>query len=421
MDRITSLTTLNNGLRIVTETMPGAVSVSLGAWVGVGTRHEAVEVNGISHLLEHMVFKGTRRRSAEQIAVEIEAVGGQINAYTGRENTAYYVRVLAENLVLGTDIIADIVQHAALPEDELVREREVVLQEIGMSMDTPDDIIFDHFQHAAFPSQAMGRPVLGHADVVGSMSREALAGHRRCHYTPQNLVVAAAGQVEHQTFVDLVVRSFADLPPSQTRASEPSVYRGGEYREAKDLEQIHLLLGFEGLRFHHADVHAAQLLSTALGGGMSSRLFQEIREKRGLVYSVYSFMSSYLDSGLFGIYAGTGPDEIGTLVPVMCEEVRRIGMDLREEELERAKAQLRAMLLMGGESTCGRCEALAQHVLIHGKPLPTAEIIGKINAVDIEQTRRVARDLFAGAPTVAMLGPVMGVEDHSVIMDRLRA
>ena len=421
MDQTTPLTTLDNGLRIVTETMPGAASVSLGAWVGVGTRHEAVEVNGVSHLLEHMVFKGTRRRSAEQIAVEIEAVGGQINAYTGRENTAYYVKVLAEDLVLGTDIIADIVQHAALPEDELVREREVVLQEIGMSMDTPDDIIFDHFQHAAFPGQAMGRPVLGHADVVSCMSREALAGHRQRHYTTENLVVSAAGQVEHQAFVDLVARTFADLPSSQTGASEPAVYRGGEYREAKDLEQLHLLLGFEGLRFHHADTYAAQLLSTALGGGMSSRLFQEIREKRGLVYSVYSFMSSYLDSGLFGIYAGTGPDEIGTLVPVMCEEVRRIGMDLREEELDRAKAQLRAMLLMGGESTGGRCEALAQHVLIHGKPLPTSEIVDKINAVDIEQTRRVARDLFGGVPTVAMLGPVAGVEDHGVIVDRLRS
>jgi len=411
------VTRLASGLTVATDRLESVETVSLGAWVGVGTRFEPAEVNGIAHLLEHMVFKGTARRSARDIAEEIEAVGGHLNAYTGRENTAFYAKVLAEDAPLALDVIADILQNPAFDPDELARERAVVLQEIGQANDTPDDIIFDHFQEAAYPGQALGRPVLGRAEIVSTLARDSLEGYVAQHYGAEQMVVAAAGQIDHQAFVDLTNEAFGALGAQAGTEAEPARYAGGDYREARDLEQVHLLLGFDALGYHDPDYYALMVLSTLFGGGMSSRLFQEIREKRGLVYSIYSFVSAYRDGGLFGIYAGTGEAEVDELIPVVCDELGRLGRDIAEPEVERAKAQLKASILMSRESTGSRCEQLAQQILTFGRPLPMAEVLAKVGAVEAAGLGRLAERLVAAPLTFTALGPVGRVE----IFDRLAA
>jgi predicted Zn-dependent peptidase len=284
MDAV-QLTRLPSGLLVVTETMDRVETVSFGAYVASGTRNETEAENGASHFLEHMAFKGTARRTAVQIAEEVENVGGHINAYTAREQTAYYVKLLKEDLALGADIIGDILTHSTFAPEELERERGVILQEIGQANDTPDDIIFDRFQETAFPSQPMGRPTLGTEDGIKAMRRSALVSYMQSHYAAENVVIAAAGNLRHDTVVDLVVKHFADLPAQKPPAYAPSLYSGGEYREARELDQVHVVLGFPSVPYGDRDYYPALLLSTLLGGGMSSRLFQEIREKRGLVYS----------------------------------------------------------------------------------------------------------------------------------------
>jgi predicted Zn-dependent peptidase len=414
------VTTLSNGLRVATDTMPDMQTVSLGVWVGVGTRNEHASVNGVAHLVEHMLFKGTERRTAFRISEEIENVGGQLNAYTTREHTAYYGKVLHEDTALALDIIADMLQHSRIDEGELARERAVVLQEIGQADDTPDDIIFDLFQETAFPNQAIGRPVLGMSEIVGALPRSALVDYIGGHYGGATMVVVAAGRVEHERFLELAAKAFADLPAVAPRAAEPARYAGGEIREERDLEQLHLVLGFDGVPVHDPDFHAAAVFSTLLGGGMSSRLFQEVREKRGLVYSIYSFSGSYQDGGVFGVYAGTGENEIGELVPVVCDELVKVADSVTEDEVARARAQLRAGTFMSLEGTMSRCEQLGQQLLIYGRPIPVEETAAQIAAVDREAIVRVARRLIAGKPTLAALGPTGRMESYDRIAARLR-
>ncbi len=417
----TRLATLSNGLRIVTDRIDTVDTVSLGIWVDVGTRHEAPEVNGAAHFLEHMAFKGTERRSARDIAEEIEAVGGHLNAYTSRESTAYYAKVLKEDVALALDILADILMHSSFDAAEFERERAVILQELGQANDTPDDIIFDHFQERAFPDQAMGRPVLGHPDILRSLSREAVMAYLRDHYGAARMVLSASGNLDHDRLVALADRLLSVMPPNGASgpelASEPARYVGGEHRQPRELEQLHLVLGFPCLTLDDPDYYAAAVLSTAFGGGMSSRLFQEVREKRGLVYTIHSFSHSYRDGGLFGIYAGTGEDEAEELVPVLCEETLRLSAGLTPVELARAKAQMKAGLLMSLESTGARCEQMAQHMLIHGTPFVPAELVRHIEAVDDAAIGRVVARWQSGAPTLAALGPVGRLEEF----DRLRA
>jgi predicted Zn-dependent peptidase len=415
------ITTLDNGLRVVTDAMPWVDTVSLGVWVDVGTRHEPAEINGVAHLLEHMAFKGTERRSARAIAEEIENVGGHLNAYTSREQTAFYAKVLKEDAALGVDILADILQHSTFDADELERERTVIIQEIGQALDTPDDVIFDLFQERAYPDQAMGRPVLGVAEIIKSIEREAVAGYMRRHYAADRMVLSAAGAVDHDRLVDLAARSFTSLPDYRGAPAEPARYEGGDLREDKDLEQVHLVLGFPGVSYTDPDYYAASTLSTMLGGGMSSRLFQEIREKRGLVYTVYSFASSFADGGIFGVYAGTGEDEVAELMPVLCDEIVKAADTLTEDEVARARAQLKASILMGLESTSARSEHVASQLLIYGRPIETPELVRKIDEVDLGAVRRLARRLFAGAPTFTALGPIGNVAGFDRILDRLKA
>ena len=414
-----TVTSLDNGLRVATDTMESVESVSLGAWVGVGTRHERPEVNGVAHFLEHMVFKGTRRRSARDIAEQIEAVGGQINAYTGRENTAFYAKVLAEHSELALDILADILQHSVFDQGELARERAVILQEIGQAADTPDDIVFDYFQETAYPSQALGRPVLGRSETVSALDRRCLMDYLSGHYGPDDMVVAAAGRIEHGRFCDIVAKAFDALPSGGGPEPEPAAYRGGDHREARDLEQVHLILGFEGVGYHDPDYYASLVLSTLLGGGMSSRLFQEVREERGLAYAIYSFVSAYRDGGLFGVYAGTSDSDVSELLSVVVDEFAKLPSDITEEELDRARAQLKASVLMSRENSLSRCEQLAQQLLVYGRPLSLEEIVDRIEAVDCAGVGRVIGRMRRTQPSLAVIGPTARVDSFESLRDRL--
>jgi predicted Zn-dependent peptidase len=415
------LTRLPSGLTVVSEKMPRVETVSIGAYVNAGTRHESAVENGVSHFLEHMAFKGTERRDAAAIAREIENVGGHLNAYTSRENTAFYAKILKEDAGLAADILGDILTHSTFVPDELERERGVILQEIGQANDTPDDIVFDHFQATAFSSQAMGRPVLGTEETIKGMSREALTGYMRSHYGPTRMVLAAAGAIEHEELLEMAGRHFGHLPTCQDAAAEPSRYTGGEFREERDLDQVHLVFGFPSVAATDPLHTATQVLSTLLGGGMSSRLFQEIREKRGLVYSIYSFASPFQDGGLFAIYAGTGEDQAAELVPVTLEELRRVQTDVTQEELDRAKAQLRASLLMSLESTGSRCEQLARQLQVHGRIIPVEETKARIAAVTIEQVQQAAARAFRAKPTLTALGPAGKVPALPSIAEKLAA
>lgn len=415
------VTRLPNGLTVVSETMPRVETVSVGAYIGVGTRHEAPEVNGVSHFLEHMAFKGTARRDAAAISREIENVGGHLNAYTAREQTAFYAKVLKEDTALAVDIIGDILTHSTFAPEEIERERGVILQEIGQANDTPDDIVFDHFQETAYPAQAMGRPVLGTEETVKAMSREALTGYMGGHYGAGSMIVAGAGALEHDALLDLVRGHFADLPQVGAQVPEGARYAGGEFREGRDLDQVHIVLGFPSVQHGDRLHYPTQLLSALLGGGMSSRLFQEIREKRGLVYSIYSFASPFRDGGLFQIYAGTGEKEAAELMPVTIEALRAVQQDVTEEELARAKAQLRASLLMSLESTGSRCEQLARQLQIFGRVIPAEETKARIAAVTVEQVQEAAAQMFSAAPTLATMGPAENVPGVAVIMEKLAA
>lgn len=415
-----AVTTLPNGLIVASDFMPGIETVSVGVWVGVGTRHEPQPLNGVSHLLEHMAFKGTERRSAIDIAVEIESVGGNLNAYTGRERTCYYAKMLADDLPLALDILADILLNSRFDANELERERHVILQEIGQAEDTPDDIVFDHFQEAAYPGQALGWPVLGRSEVIERITREDVAGYMRRHYGARGTIVAAAGRVDHDALVRQVTELFGGMQPVGETAFEPGHYRGGESRVDRSLEQLHLVLGFEGVGYRDPDYYALGVLSSLYGGGMSSRLFQEIREIRGLAYSVYSFIQSYGDGGLFGVYAGTSAEEAAQVAEIVADELRNLPERVTEAEIARARAQMRADLLMGRESTSSRAEQLSGQLFAYGKPIATATLLEKIDAVDRDAIARLARRLSASPLTLAAIGPTGKVPAIDAIAARLQ-
>ncbi len=414
------LTTLDNGMRVITQDMPALETASVGVWVDAGARSETRQLNGISHLLEHLSFKGTERRDARAIAEEIEAVGGHLNAYTSREHTAYFAKILREDVPLAIDLLADILCNSVFRDDELERERAVVIQEIGQANDTPDDVVFDYFQETAYPDQPLGRPVLGAADGVAALTRDALRGYLGRHYTADRMVLSAAGRLDHDAVVALAASAFDGLATEPAPAFDQARYEGGDNRKARDLEQVHLLMGFDGVAYGDDDFYPVQLLSTLLGGGMSSRLFQEVREKRGLAYSVFSFASSYVDGGLFAVYAGSGEAESAELVEVVCDQVRDVAERVGEDEVARARAQIKAGLLMSLESSSARSEQLARQMLIFGRHVPTAEIVEKIEAVDTARVSAAMRRLLAnGAPTVAALGPVGKLPDYDHIAARL--
>lgn len=409
---------LDNGLGVLTVPMPELGSVALGVWVDVGARHETKALNGVSHMLEHMAFKGTSKRSARRIAEEIEAVGGHLNAFTSREQTAYYARVLKDDVALGADILADILTQSTFQPDELERERQVIIQEIGQAQDTPDDLIFDMLQEASYPDQPIGRPILGSAENVARLTRDEIAGYMADHYRAPAMAVVAAGAVDHAQIRALAEQHFAGLGPKTAGQADLARFVAGDWRDDRDLEQVHLAMAFPGVSFDDPDYFAAQVYATVLGGGMSSRLFQEIREVRGLAYSVFAYSGSSVDSGTVGLYAGTSEQDAGALVPVIADEMGKLVTDATEEEVARARAQLRAGFLMGLESPSSVIETIGRQWLIHGRVMPVDEVLEKLAEVDAVSVRRFADKMMRSRPAVAALGPHQGIETPASIAAR---
>lgn len=413
------ITHLPSGLIVATDRVDTVESVALGAFVDIGARHESAETNGIAHFIEHMFFKGTERRSPAEIAIAVENVGGDLNAFTSREGTAYVARVLKEDTRLALDVVADMLTASTFDAEELAREAQVVVQEIGQAEDTPDDIIHDRFQAIAFPGQALGRPVLGSVETVTSFRSGQLKDYVAQHYGAGATVVSAAGRLEHAAVVDMGAELFERMPVGNRVTPEPGRYVGGELREERDLEQLHVMLGFPSTSHTDPDYYTANVLSLLLGGGMSSRLFQEIREKRGLVYSIYSYTASFDDAGLFAVYAGTGESDVAELMPVLCEQICDVTTRVSEEEVARARAQVRAKLTMGLERMTSRSESLATNIQIHGRHVPIEEIRAHVDAVTPQDVQRVAAKLFSARPTLAVLGPLAKVESFERICARL--
>lgn len=402
--------------------MPGLKSASLGVWVGAGGRHERSEQNGIAHFLEHMAFKGTEKRNSLQIAEAIEDVGGYINAYTSREMTAYYVRVLEPDVPLAMDVISDIVLNSVFDPSEVEIERGVILSEIGQSLDTPDDVIFDWLQEVSYPDQPLGRTILGPEERVRSFTRDDLHAFVKEQYTPDQMVLSAAGSVDHDQLVKMAEAAFGGLPRRVARVLQPAVYHGGERRVIKDLEQAHFAMAFETASYRNDEIYTAQVFSLALGGGMSSRLFQEVREKRGLCYTIYAQAGAYVDTGSITIYAGTSGSDVAELSILCIDELRRAADDMSEAEVNRARVQMKAGMLMGLESPSSRCERLARMVMIWGRVPGLDEVVAKIDAVNTGGVVEYAARLCAsGVPSLALYGPVAAAPEVGVLANRLAA
>ncbi len=416
------ITTLPSGLRVVTDSTPHLETAALGVWISAGSRHERPSEHGLSHLLEHMAFKGTKRRSARAIAEEIEAAGGDLNAATSTEHTAYYAHVLAEDTPLALDILADILTESVFDAEELEREKGVILQEIGAVEDTPDDFVFDLFNASAFPDQPIGRPILGTPDHIASFSRDAVGAFLADHYSAAATVIGAVGAVEHERICDEVEARFAGLALGRKAVvPPPAQYCGGEIRLKRRLEQAHVVIGFEGLSYADEDFYALQIFANAVGGGMSSRLFQEVRETRGLAYSIHAFHWGYSDAGVFGFYAATGAKDVAELMPVALDCLGEAAEGLTDAEARRAKAQMKVSLLTALEQPSARCEQIARQVMAFDRVLSREEIVGKIDRLDIDAIRRAGARALASAPTVAAIGPVAKVFAPDRVARRLRA
>jgi predicted Zn-dependent peptidase len=414
------LTNLKSGITVVTDTMPHLETASLGVWVHSGSRDEHRDEHGISHLLEHMAFKGTRRRTARQIAEEIEAVGGDLNAATGAESTAYYARMLKEDVPLALDVLADILSEPAFDRDELLREQNVIVQEIGAVADTPDDLIFEHLQQVAFPDQSLGRSILGTPKTVRSFDGDKLRDYMARNYRAPDIVVAAAGAVDHGAVVAEIERRFAALGGAASPTPEPAVFGGGTRVERRELEQVHIALALPGVPVTDPALYDLQVFSSTLGGGMSSRLFQEARERRGLCYSIYAFHMPYSDIGMFGLYAGTDAADTSELMRLIVEEIASAAETLSESEVARAKAQMKAGLLMALESSGARIEQLARQVLTRGRPIPVEEVVAKVDAVTVDSARAAGRALIGrGKMATAVIGLGSGLESAAAIAETL--
>jgi predicted Zn-dependent peptidase len=408
-------TTLANGLRVASDSFDHVETIALGVWLNIGTRHEKKSENGIAHMLEHMAFKGTTTRSALDISKAIEDVGGYMNAYTSREMTAYYVRVLRKDVELAVDILSDILQNSVFDATEFAREQGVIIQEIGRSNDTPDDVVFDYFQEACFGDHPMGWPTLGTEEIIRSLTPEAVKAYMDRHYGVNNMVFAASGNIDHDQLCKLVDKHFTKVADKGDQTPKPTEYAGGDKRETKELEQVHVVLGLPTVNLFDPTYYDNVILASILGGGMASRLFHEIREKRGLVYTISADQYSYSDAGMLTIYAGTGPKEVAELLPVVCEELKKATHTITEEEVNRSKNQMQAGLLMGLEGTSNRCERLAKHMHMFNRPIPMEETLEKINKVTVESVQEACKRILKQKPTLTTLGLV----DHVLSYDDL--
>jgi len=415
-------TTLSNGLRVVTAEMNHVETAALGVWVRAGARNERPEEHGLSHLLEHMAFKGTSRRNARQIAEEIESVGGDLNAATSHETTAYYARILKDDVPLALDILSDILRDSVFDEGELKREQHVVVQEIGAALDDPEDLVHDLLQEASFRDQPMGRPILGTTDTVNAQAPDSLRAYLSEHYRGPEMIVGAAGAVDHDTMVAQVDGLFGDFDGAAAETASAAQFTGGEKRAEKDLSEANVLFAFRAPAFVDDDFYAARIAASVVGGGMSSRLFQRVREERGLCYSIYAFNWAFSDVGLFGVSAATGPNDLEELIEVTTAELAQAIDDIEETEVARARAQLKAGLLMSLESCAVRAEQIARQSLFLGRTVPMEELVARIDAVDAKRVRQIlARIVLDNTPTLAAVGPVAKLESAADLQERLRS
>ena len=408
-----NVTKLASGLTVITDTMPHLETASLGVWTGVGGRDEKPDEHGMSHLLEHMAFKGTTTRSSRDIVEEIEAVGGDLNAATSTETTAYYARVLKADVPLALDVLSDILTNPSFETDELEREKSVIAQEIGAAQDTPDDVVFEHLNELCYPDQPLGRSLLGTPQTLARIDRDGLRHYLSTHYHGPEMVVAAAGAVDHKQVVAEAENRFASFDAAPSPKPVPAMFgKGGSRVIHRDLEQAHLTLALEGLPQKDLSLFSLQVFTNILGGGISSRLFQEVREKRGLCYSIYAFHAPYSDTGFFGLYTGTDPSDAPEMMEVIVDEINNAVETLTEAEIARAKAQMKAGLLMALESCSTRAEQMARHVLVYGRPLTVEELVAKIDGVTIETTGNAARGLLSRSrPAVVALGNGRGLDN----------
>jgi predicted Zn-dependent peptidase len=410
------ITCLPNGLHVITHHMPHMETVALGLWVKAGARDERPEENGIAHFLEHMAFKGTERRDARAIAEEIESAGGEINASTGMETTTYYARVLKDDWAMALDILADIFTNSVLDPDELERERDVILQEIAAANDQPDDLVFDLAQMASYGDHPLGRSILGSAELISGVNRESMLAWRNRNYWASRIVCVAAGNINHAEFAEAATRLLGTIHTGQQPQREPPHFEPSEKVAQKTLDQTHVVLSFAAPGYRDPEIYQLQVLSSILGGGMSSRLFQEVREKRGLCYNVFSFGSAYEDAGQLGVYAASTPEHADELLDVASHVIMSVTAMVTDEEVKRAKAQLKSSLVMNLESASARADQIARQFLAFGKVPEIAELMAKIDAVTGEQVRDLAHRIFSNrTPAVSAVGQLSHMAPHAKI------
>jgi predicted Zn-dependent peptidase len=398
---------LPNGITLLTEAMPHVRSVAVGVWLKRGSRHETQDQSGISHFIEHMVFKGTKNRSAEVIAAQVDSIGGHMDAFTAKEYASFHLKVLDEHLPLAADLLGDITTNPLFDPTEMTKEKKVIFEEINMVEDTPDDLVMELFTGAFWPNHPLGRPILGTKSSVSRFRRDELASFFRSAYRPGNIVVAAAGHLEHDATSRLVRRHFGELAPGgrSRDGGPPRPASRVVTRSKKELEQVHVCLGTPAYPQAHADRYGVYILNTVLGGSMSSRLFQNVREKRGLVYSISSGVSAYSDAGSMTIYAGTSLDSVDEVVRLSLEELRRMkGERMPDDELRRAKDHLKGSLMLSLENTGSRMSHLARQEIYFGRTFKLDEILSGIESVTAEDVPRIAGDLFKGEVTMSILG-----------------
>ncbi|MBR1648860.1 MAG: insulinase family protein [Alphaproteobacteria bacterium] len=412
---------LKNGLSVASCYCPQLETVSLGIWVNTGSAYETADMNGISHFLEHTVFKGTKSRSAIKISEDIENVGGSTNAYTSREFTAFYAKMLKNDAALALDVLSEMMTCPSFSEEELIKEREVVIQEIKQTFDDPSDIVFDYLQEQAFQNQALGRPILGTEKLVRSFGANELRKYMKSNYSAANMVVCAAGNIKHDDFVKMVEEKMSGIQPQTSFVADEQHYCGGYFAQKRDNEQAQIVLGFEGVKYDDPRYYANILMTAILGGGMSSRLFKEIREKRGLVYSVYCFPNSYTNAGLTGIGAATDCEQINKMMPVMIDEIKKMcDSKVDDEEIKRAKTQVKAGILMALEKSSAIAEKLARQLLLHKRFIPLEETIEKIDCVTKEDILAISQSVFSSVPTYALVGNIDGHTAYDEVCRKLK-
>lgn len=417
-----SFENFNNGLTVAFDKVSSAETVAISFLVKTGARHEKKDQSGISHFLEHMAFKGTKKRTAQQIAEEFDMIGGYLNAYTSREVTVYYSKVLKSDVKIAFDILTDILQNSSLTDEMLEKERQVILEEISQCNDSPDTVVFQKFDQAAFPNQPMGRSILGERDIIKKINRDQLQSYIDMKYGFNNIIVSVAGNFEKDQVRDILLTDFKNMPIFSVNNEEKAKYIGGDIRTKRDLEQIHTILGFEGVSYYSDDYYTQKLLAMIVGGGMSSRLFQEVREKRGLAYHISASTSTYTDTGIFEIYSSSSQDKTNELIDVVIEELHKLTLNINEQELQRAKAQLKTDLLMSQENMLSRAQKFAYDLAIDKKYNEIPEIITKIDSINIKDVMSLLKTLLTNnkQPTISSIGNIPELYQYDSIVDKFK-